>query len=125
MALYMHSNRVQRKTKHYKLRRTGEDTNIRKLHRFDKDKVAWLANYFLGESDERRGGALKNETRMRTFLRMVGDPGFQSGVGEVGIHQTTVSKTYHTVATKIVEKGHIWLKFPQSVEEMEAAKAGW
>ena len=64
------------------------------LHRFDKVHVEYLSNYFLGESDERRGGALNNEERMRTFLRVVGDPGFQSGVAEdIGIHQTTVSKT--------------------------------
>ena len=70
---------LQRTTKHYKLRRSGEDNDFRTLHRFDKEKVEWLSNYFLGESDETR----------RTFLRVVGDPGFQSGVGEdVGIHQT-------------------------------------
>ena len=86
----------------------------------------WLSNYFLGESDKRRGGALKTEDRMKTFLRVVGDPGFQSGVGEdVGIHQTIISKTFHNEAAKIVEKGNTWLKFPESVEEMEAAKAGW
>ena len=68
-------------TKHYKLCRSGKDRNFRTsggLHRFDKEKVEWLSNYFLGESDETR----------RTFLRVVGDPGFQSGVGNVGIHQT-------------------------------------
>ena len=32
---------------------------------------------------------------MEVFLRHIGDPGFQVGVGEdIGIHQTTVSKTF-------------------------------
>jgi len=126
MVVYMHFNMFQRKTKRYRVRRSGQKCNYRKLYRFDEDKVAWLSDHFLGESNERRGGALKNEDRMRTFLRVVGDPGFQSGVGEdVGIHQTTVSKTCHNFAAKNVGKGNIWLKFPESIEEMESAKAGW
>ena len=36
---------------------------------------------------ETKGGALSNKQRMEVFLRHVGDPGFQTGVGEdMGIH---------------------------------------
>lgn len=65
---------------------------------------------------------------MRPFLHVIGDRGFQSHVGkDIGIqwNQTTVSKITHFVPAKIVEKGHVWLKLPQSVEEMETAKADW
>lgn len=60
---------------------------------------------------------MKNEDRVKTFLRVVGE--------DVGICQMTVSQTCHIVAAKIAEKRHIWLKFPQSIEAMEDAKAGW
>lgn len=44
---------------------------------------------------------------MRTFLRVVGDPGFKSGVGkDIGVqrNQTHVSKITHFVGAKIVER---------------------
>ncbi|KAJ8932433.1 hypothetical protein NQ318_023651 [Aromia moschata] len=45
------------------------------------------------QSGERRGGAICNVDKMKIFLRYVGDPGFQTGVGEdIGVHQTSVSK---------------------------------
>ena len=46
-----------------------------------------MSEYFLGENTETKGGALSNKQRMEVFLRHVGDPGFQTGVGEdMGIH---------------------------------------
>jgi hypothetical protein len=50
--------------------------------------------YFLGHHGETRGGALSPELKMKTLLKYLADPGFQSGIGEeLGIHQFTVSKT--------------------------------
>jgi hypothetical protein len=63
---------------------------------------------------------------MKIFLRYVSDLGFQSGVAEdVGVHQTTVPKVITDIATKIVEKAPLWIKFPSTEEEFEAAKADW
>lgn len=90
-----------RKTKVYKERREVEDEgDYRKLFRFDQKNVEWLANYFLGDSHERRGGALSSYEKMKTFLRYVADPGFQTGVGEdIGCDQTTVCKIVNEVNT--------------------------
>ena len=41
-----------------------------------------MSEYFLGENTETKGGALSNKQRMGVFLWHVGDPGFQTGVGE-------------------------------------------
>jgi hypothetical protein len=61
---------------------------------------------------------------MKIFLRYVGDPGLHSGVAEdLGVHQTTVSKVITDIATKIVEKARLWIKFPSTEEEFEAVKA--
>lgn len=39
--------------------------------------------------------------------------GFQSGVAEdIGVSQPTVSNVVHLVSQKIIEKSHIWIKFP-------------
>ena len=55
----------------------------RSLFRFHDENVAWMSEYFLGENTEtRHGRALNNKQRMEVFLRHVGDPGFQTGVGE-------------------------------------------
>jgi hypothetical protein len=63
---------------------------------------------------------------MKIFLCYVGNPGFRSGVAEdLGVHQTTVSKVIADIATKIVEKAPLWMKFPGTNEEFEAAKADW
>ena len=40
---------------------------------------------------------------MEVFLRYVGDPGFQTGVRkDMGIHQSTVSRTFATVVEAII-----------------------
>ncbi|XP_017480699.1 PREDICTED: putative nuclease HARBI1 [Rhagoletis zephyria] len=63
---------------------------------------------------------------MQTFLRYIGDPGFQVGVSEdVGIHQTTVSRTVWEVSRSIVKKSSDWIKIPQTEQEMNLAKTEW
>jgi hypothetical protein len=63
---------------------------------------------------------------MKILLRYVGDSGLQSGVAEdLGVHQTTVTRVTADIATKIVEKAPLWIKFPSTEEEFEAAKADW
>lgn len=40
--------------------------------------------------------------------------GFQIGVGEdIGVSQPTVSNIVRWVVRKIIDKAHIWIKFPQ------------
>ncbi|CAH2000279.1 unnamed protein product [Acanthoscelides obtectus] len=63
---------------------------------------------------------------MRVFLRYVGDPGFQIGIGDgIGIHQSTVSRTVTNVITRIVQKSNIWIRFPTSCEDLHNAKNKW
>jgi hypothetical protein len=58
--------------------------------------------------------------------RYVGDPGFQTGVGEdLGIQQSTVCKTFHAVTDKVVDKSSIWVHFPATQQEMQEAKEKW
>ena len=112
----------------YKQRSEHVDSkNFRSLYRFTKVNVEWLNTYLFGlEKIETRGGALKNITKLKTFLRLVGDPGFQVGIGEdLGIHQTTVSKTVVEVMDAIMDKARIWIRFPQTDIEFDAAKHEW
>lgn len=89
---------VVRAAKDYKARVTTRDSDYKSLFRFEKESVEWLAYHFLGENTEHRGGALTSEQTMKVFLRYMADPGFQTGVGEdVGVDQTTVSRTVHEV----------------------------
>ena len=91
--------------KHYKQRVESDQSTFKSLYRFEEENVNFLAEHFLGVKAENRGGALSNVTKMKIFLRCIGDPGFQTGVGEdVGVHQTTVSKTFHEVNYKILIK---------------------
>lgn len=116
-------NRAQ---KIYKRRKIGDDNNFRQLYRFSRENVNYLADYFLPQYMETRGGALSNVEKMRTFLRYVGDPGFQVGVGEdIGIHQTTVSQTVWEVCCRIVSKNNDWIKFPKDLPEIGEAKQLW
>lgn len=112
--------------KTYKERREPSESDYKKLYRFRKENVEWLSQYFLGNKDERRGAALTSEQQMRIFLRYVADPGFQNGIGEeIGVHQSTVSRTITCVTEKIKEKTDEWIKFPSTIEDMRAAKAKW
>ena len=64
-----------------------------------------MCEEFLIDNDETRGGAITNVKKMEIFLRHIADPGFQIGVAEdVGVHRTTVCKTFKFVLYKICEK---------------------
>lgn len=45
-----------RKEKIYKTRKECIDDDYKKLYRFNRENVEWLANYFLEDSGEKRGG---------------------------------------------------------------------
>ena len=75
---------------------------------------------------ETRDGALSNKQRMAVFVRHVGDPGFQTGVGEdMRIHQSTVSRTFTSIVEAIVAKADTWIKFPVDPADFQAAKNYW
>ncbi|XP_055628999.1 putative nuclease HARBI1 [Toxorhynchites rutilus septentrionalis] len=115
-----------RATKIYKGIRIGDDDNFKQLYRFSRENVDHLAQFFLGNDNETRGGALGDIQRMKCFLRYLGDPGFQVGVGEdLGIHQTTVCKTIWAVCKAIVIKANDWIRFPQTTQELEHEKKVW
>ncbi|XP_062553045.1 putative nuclease HARBI1 isoform X2 [Armigeres subalbatus] len=63
---------------------------------------------------------------MKIFLRYVGDPGFQVGVGEdIGVHQSTVCKTIWRVCQQIICKSNEWIRFPSTEAEFREAKRSW
>jgi hypothetical protein len=87
-----------RQVKLYRARKDTLPEDYRTLYRFEETNVEWIASHFLGDVWDSRGGGLSPLQQMKTFLRYMADPGFQSGVGEdLGIDQTTVSKTVHKV----------------------------
>ena len=95
----------QRTKKEYKTRIATRDCDYKQLYRFEKVNVEWIARHFLGEKTETRGGALSSEQKMKIFLRYMADPGFQVGVGEdLGVDQTTVSKTIHEVSLAYINQ---------------------
>lgn len=57
-----------RKEKIYKTRKECIDDDYKKLYRFNRENVEWLANYFLEDSGEKRGGALSSVEKMKIFL---------------------------------------------------------
>jgi AAA+ ATPase superfamily predicted ATPase len=116
-----------RNVKRYKIRHEPLNTDFKTLYRFDRDNVHALAVYFLGRDHvETRGGALSAEQKMRIFLRYVSDPGFQAGIGEeIGVHQSTVSKTISEVMIRILENSNEWVKFPSTNDSIKEAKQQW
>ena len=65
---------------------------------------------------------------MEVFLLHFGDPGndFQIDVGEdMGIHQSTLSRTFATVVEAIVAKADTWIQFPVDPADFQAAKDDW
>ena len=117
---------IPRKAKVYEERKTCPSPIYRSLYRFDEENVAWLAENFLVDSGETRGGALSVKQKMEVFLRHIGDPGFQVGVGnDIGIHQTTVCKTFSDVLRQIVEKADLWIRFPSRAADIQMAKDTW
>lgn len=70
----------QRNRKKYRTRRNSDESDFRRLYRFDRENFDFLVNHFLfnGEQgEEMRGGSLNSAQKMKIFLRYVGDPGFQ------------------------------------------------
>lgn len=61
----------------YKNRRSLVESNFKSLYRFDSENVDFLVGEFLPEYTETRGGAVSNVQKMKSFLRYIGDPGFQ------------------------------------------------
>lgn len=98
----------ERKRKLYRPRREICDDNYHKLFRFTRENVKFLADEFLEENFETRGGALDNVQKMEIFLRYMADPGYQNGVGEdVGVTQPTVCTTIWFVCQSILKKKQI------------------
>lgn len=113
-----------RRRKYYSQRTECRDEDYHNLYRFSRINVEWLAEHFLEDTGETRGGALNSRQKMQIFLRFLSDPGFQIGVGkDEGVHRTTVSKTVKFVLTKIIQKSHIWLRFP--LNNMNEAQQEW
>ncbi|XP_013418512.1 putative nuclease HARBI1 [Lingula anatina] len=110
----------------YQPRRDQASPSYHAEFRFMEENVTWMAEHFLFENSETRGGALSNKQRMEVFLRYIGDPGFQVGVGkDMGIHQCTVSRTFANVLEQVVEKASIWIQFPTDPDDIQKAKDSW
>lgn len=122
MAMFMN---VRNRKSYCDRRELGVD-KYKQLMRFESESIDFLTNEFLPESEETRGKAISPRMQMEIFLRYVADPGFQSGVAEdFGVERTTVSKTYNKVMDNIVERAHNWIRFPNSVAEINDAKLLW
>ena len=114
-----------RKTKFYKERvqKPESDFEYHSLYRFKKENVKWLADHFLGNREERRGGALTSVQRMEVLLANLG---FMTGISkEMGIHRTTVSKPIKDTLIMIAEKAEQWIVFPNTKKEINRAKIRW
>lgn len=68
---------ANRQGKIYKTRRTLVESNFKDLYRFNSENVDFLVHEFLPDYSETRGGAVSNVEKMKSFLRYIGDPGFQ------------------------------------------------
>lgn len=66
-----------RARKIYMPRRVQDDYCYKAMYRFRRENVEYLAQRFLPVVDDFRGGALSHVQQMETFLRYIGDPGFQ------------------------------------------------
>lgn len=71
-----------RAAKNYRDRVITHHGDYHELFRFTEENVDWLSDYFLGQSDETRGGALTSKQKMEIFLRMLSDPGYQVRVAK-------------------------------------------
>lgn len=61
----------------YRPRRGSYNKNFKDLYRFNQQNIDFLVNTFMDINHETRGGALNNRQKIKTFLRYIGDPGFQ------------------------------------------------
>lgn len=109
-----------------KVYRERREVGGKQLLRFEDESVNFLVNEFLPYTEETRGGALTSREKMEIFLRSVADPGFQSGVAEdVGVDRSTACKTIHYVMDKIFDRAQNWIKFPNTVREINDAQLLW
>ncbi len=96
-------------------------SEFKNLYHFEEKNVEWLANYFLGESTEHRGGAMSCKDQIKIFLRYASDNGsikIQTVIADsVGCDQSTVSKILNRVQDKILEKSHLWISFQLKVKK--------
>lgn len=112
--------------KEYRIRTHSHPADYFNLYRFRQESVKWLAEHFLEETDENRGASLSQIKRMEIFLRFLSDPGFQMRVGkEEGIHRTAVCKRVKHVFKMIMNKAHLWIKFPANTEQIKLAQEQW
>lgn len=119
----INTNRV---CKIYKPRRNEIDRNFRKLYRFNPENVDYLVENLLPIYGETRGGAVSNLQKIKCFLRYVGDPGFQTGVGEdLGLNQSSVCRSIWYTCQHIATKADEWIKFPSTIDEMQVAQKLW
>ncbi|XP_003724868.3 putative nuclease HARBI1 [Strongylocentrotus purpuratus] len=120
---------VREKPKLYRSRINREEIapeTYRKLFRFDKENVEWLAHRFIPEHDEKRGGCLTTVESMEATLHYLADLGYQTTVGEVmGISQTTVSRHVAKNIDLIAAQHPTWIKFPTSNADVTHAKERW
>ncbi|KAK9702007.1 hypothetical protein QE152_g30243 [Popillia japonica] len=121
MAELLSPNQIRNGPKPYKRRRVTDNRDYKVLYRFTKENVEWITHYFYGDDNlDTRGGAVSNEIKIKCFLRYVGDPGFQSGIGEIAF---TIFIT--EVSNKIYERANEWIEFPQTNEELRNSKQEW
>lgn len=63
---------------------------------------------------------------MQICLRYLSDPRFQKGIGqELGVSQTTVSRTVTAVIDSMVVQSNYWIKFPSTNNAPMDAKQLW
>ncbi|XP_064646190.1 putative nuclease HARBI1 [Lineus longissimus] len=98
----------------------------RKLFRFEKENVEWLAATFLPDTVENRGGCMTPLARMETTLHYLADPGYQTSVAELmGVTQPTVSNCVSSTINSIAEQHPRWIIFPFSDADATLAKERW
>ena len=77
---------IPRCVKVYRVPRESYVEEYKSLYRYDKENLQSVADHFLGEYSENRGGGLSNEQKGNIFLRYFSDQGFQNVVAEdVGV----------------------------------------
>nr|CAI5839259.1 unnamed protein product [Callosobruchus analis] len=109
--------------KHYKRGLQTSPNEFRHCYRFNEAKVA---NHFFVDENEARITALSSFQKIKVFLLYIADPGHQNSVAEIiGSHQSTLSKTIAKVIEKILQKAHLWIKFPYTNDEIREAQHLW
>ena len=95
---------VREKPKLYRSRINREEIapeTYRKLFRFDKENVEWLAHRFIPEHDEKRGGCLTTVESMEATLHYLADPGYQTTVNTLLVCETRLCSPMNDVRTGV------------------------